>query len=242
MYNGNGLFSCPYARQVSHFRAESDASYKNVVYLKKALAGPFAKYFHKTYGMSAAQFEQLSMWSLVEYADKIFFEVFEKAKGPFVWFSRQEWHDINRLITSWTEQQHTPYSHQILVTAEIRKMLIDFQNVLDNKPAPKYRLYSAHDSSVAAWINVLAPTVNWGDIGLSEPFNFELYELKAKWYVRAVLNGTPLELEKCGGKNYCTFEEFNEQLTWRLYPGDLQKACNQKFETTHHLMNLISKL
>lgn len=73
---------------------------------------------------------------------------------------------------------------------------------------PKYRLFSAHDSNIASWMDVLNPSMNWGDVAFAEPIHIELYEKSNEFYVRMLLNGIPLALEKCGGKVYCSAKEF----------------------------------
>lgn len=98
----------------------------------------------------------------------------------------------------------------------------------------KFRLLSAHDSNVAAWITALNPTLNWGDIAFSEALHLELYDLDGDFFVRLVLNGIPLALENCGGKLYCTIEEFSDQLNEVLFKGDLRSACSQPYGAASH--------
>ena len=230
-FNYRGLFSCPYARAVSGMRAKSTKSYENIQFSKQILVQAYEKYFGKTFNMTAADFSNLDMWSLIEFADKAYAEVYDNTWDPMTNFTHQEWHTINRVITSWTEQQATPYTRQIQVTAELRNILDDMKRIMEGREnqTVKFRLLSSHDSNVANWITTLNPSLNWGDIAFAEPIQIELYDLDGDYFVRMVLSGIPLAIESCGGKLFCTIQEFSQQLHEVLFHGDLRSACEAPF-------------
>lgn len=108
-FNYTGIFSCPYARTVAGSRAKSELSYENIGYSKDILVGAYVKYFGKNYNMTIDDFKKLNMWSLIEFADRAYAEIFENTWDPLTNFTHTEWLTINRAITSWTEQQYSPY-------------------------------------------------------------------------------------------------------------------------------------
>lgn len=95
---------------------------------------------------------------------------------------------------------------------------------------PRYRIYSAHDSNIASWMDVLAPFLNWGNIALSQSIHIELWDVNDDPYVRMAVNGTYVPLSKCGDRDYCSSKEFQDQLNWRLFVGPIDVACKATYD------------
>lgn len=93
----------------------------------------------------------------------------------------------------------TKRSRELGVTHEMRGVVNDIKQLLFDGPTSiKYRVYSAHDSNIAAWLAQFAPTYEWHGIPYAANIHIELYESenRTKW-VQFRYNGTPLKLEAC---------------------------------------------
>ena len=97
---------------------------------------------------------------------------------------------------------------------------------------PKYRLYSAHDTNIDAWVNQINPSYDLVNIPFASALYFELYRTidTNDISIRTVFNGKPLYLEKCQGREYCPLNMWLQQMNTVLYQGNMREACFAKEE------------
>ena len=123
--------------------------------------------------------------------------------------------------------QYLKMSRPLMITHESRHMMADIRAVINGSTegVPKYRIYSAHDTNIANWLEQWNPSYKWNGIQYAAQIRFELYQnLSGQWFIKLVYDGVELRLEKCVS-TVCTEAEFFAQEKDRLYQGDLQVAC-----------------
>ena len=164
------------------------------------------------------------------YSDMVFAEHFEGYPAK-VNFTTDEWADVAIQLKASLHNVYTDYARLLDTSHQSRGALKDIMGVAygnSTDTPPKYKLYSAHDSNIAAWLDVLEPAYQWQGIRYAANIQFEVY-FKKNTTERDVMivtryNGRPLSLEGCES-NICSADKFFEHMNKFRYQGDLKEAC-----------------
>jgi hypothetical protein len=223
-----GYGSCKYSFQVNNMRTPLDSSYKEVLYTRDELAEPFARDLGSVFNVTAEEIKAMEWKDVERYSDVVFAEVYQGIPQKEMW-TKDEWADVIAQLKASLVDPFTTKARKLDISHEIRSALSDIKAVTTGKATdlPKYRLYSAHDTNIANWLEQLNPTFKFAGIPFAANIYFELYKGKSgDHYVKTMYNGSPLKLEACGECPYCTMANFWKQMETTLYQGDLQEACD----------------
>lgn len=103
---------------------------------------------------------------------------------------------------------------KLWVTKQLTQPLEDIRGFLKHKkPLLKYRLYSAHDTNIAAIIKVIDPTYWMYDyVPYASNIYFAVYKKADEHFVNVTYNGKTVDF--C---SYCTVDQFLKRIEKHLY-------------------------
>lgn len=168
----------------------------------------------------------MSISDFQPYADDVYMEVFDGVKQRVSW-TKQLWSDIIQLLWHVRADEETDETMQLEVSRQIRGFVSDIVDVIGGKKtALKYRMYSASDDNVMAWLNNIVPNHRWQHIKLGSSLTFAISRThdSRRATVQVHYNGLALQLLNCE-QPVCSIQEFYKHLSTVLYTGNLEAAC-----------------
>lgn len=138
-----------------------------------------------------------------------------------------------------------PYTNEgmILGCSEFFKRVSQtFNDTISGSTSLKFSFYSAHDTTLTAFLNCLGVPV-----GYQPPFAstllFELWKQENGHLVKVIFNDFEMMLPGCGYSSPCPIDTFNTMLMSKTTP-DIEKACQLQntVEIDEHMENLINMI
>lgn len=159
--------------------------------------------------------------------DVIFAENFEGIPTQRLNWTDTEWGYVHQILNAVLLNPFSEQSKQLMVTKQFFQPFQDIQKISNflQDGIPKYRLYSAHDTNIANFLEIFNPPYGEDHIPYAANLILEVYEKSTNsLFVRTMYNGQQLNLENCSNPD-CPIYEFIVHMEHVLYMYDLKAKC-----------------
>jgi len=144
-----GWSNCDYVSDVTNARKPLDSTYEEVLWVKPQLEQAYATDMK----VSKEAMKRLTFPEFTMVSDLIFAEVFEGVPQAEHW-TKREWNELVATLKSGLVDPYTPFARSIDIAKQLRGPMADIHKVVSgSKDALKFKIYSAHDTNIANWLD-----------------------------------------------------------------------------------------
>lgn len=123
-------------------------------------------------------------------------------------YSDQDKWDVGSQNEAALTNVHGPWAVKLLASREVRTLREDLVKLVMGFAVPfKLRIYSAHDSNLARWMDTLSPQFWYHDVPYSSQLLFQVFQKDSEKLIKIHYQGRNVQLDGCKGL-YCTINEF----------------------------------
>ena len=220
--------SCQYVEKDAAIRGNEESTYSDLLHIRDYMADDLAIEF----GNDPDQIRSLPFNYFAGFPDIIFAENFEGIPTKHVNWTDTELDYVHQILNAVLLNPFSEKSKQLFVTKQFNAPFNDIKKLSDFEysDVPKYRLYSAHDTNVAVFLDVFKPPFTQEYIPYAANFILEVYERRENdLFVRFMYNGEQLTLDNCSMAD-CSIYEFIVHMEQVLFMYDLEKECAKEPE------------
>ena len=111
--------------------------------------------------------------------------------------------ELNVFLDATLDKPYTDLARQLMITKQAAKPLHEISRIIKgDHSGPAYRLYSAHDTNIANWLEVLL--IPYTEILFADNIFLEVYlDEDSSYKVVTLHNGKVVFLKGCNGMVYC---------------------------------------
>jgi len=175
-------YTCNFAAKVDGGRYQNDSTYADVMYLKDSLKNDYAE----TFGLDQEQVDNMTFFDAYLYSDAVFSQRFEGIPQVVNWTDEQI-SMVNNTQLYGLVLPFTSKARKLMISKLLEKGISDIQeHTLGRRDdencshhhakAPRYRLYSAHDTQIANILFQIDPKYSFLYVPYASNIYFELYK------------------------------------------------------------------